>query len=313
MEAIPPVEFTQIGLDANGFKKQDARSWRGPCPRCGGKRRFVIFTDNTFPLWHGWCDDCGEKVKYWERHRTETPESEIQRETRRQAAQQAHADRLRFAEARLAQLTIEEIWSVLHKRMGQVQRGWWRDQGIPDSIQDYLELGWLPDKPYKVGEELLHSDAFTIPYFHNTTDGKHFETMQYRLSNAPTADRYRFEYGMPATYFNTTPDQPLEDTVIICEGAKKAIVLSLIAHANQTVLAVPSKSSAEWFNLPTLLEGKRVFVMLDPDAGDQARKLTAAIGREARTVSLFGKVDDLINQHGFKQTDLDAALRQGVK
>ena len=37
------------------------RDGRGPCPRCGGERRFVVWTDNTFPKWNFACDRCGAK------------------------------------------------------------------------------------------------------------------------------------------------------------------------------------------------------------------------------------------------------------
>jgi hypothetical protein len=26
-----------------------------------------MFTDNEFPLWHGYCDQCGTKIKAWEK------------------------------------------------------------------------------------------------------------------------------------------------------------------------------------------------------------------------------------------------------
>ena len=66
-----PIELLQIGLDPHQFKYSDSRSWRGPCPVCGGHRRFVMFTDNTFPLWHGYCDECGTKIKAWEKVRVQ--------------------------------------------------------------------------------------------------------------------------------------------------------------------------------------------------------------------------------------------------
>lgn len=314
MNAIAPTEFVQIGLQADAFHRQDSRSWRGPCPTCGGHRRFVIFTDNDFPLWHGWCDDCGYKVKYWEHHQPNRLPTDVELEARRIASQRAREERQKWADAKLARFTDEELWAELHKRMGEPQRAWWRQQGIPDSVQDYLELGWMAHRPYNDGGELRYSDAFTIPYFHNGTDGRQFQTMQYRLTApANPADRYRFEAGMQATYYHTTPDQPLEDRVIICEGAKKAIVVSLLAPADVTVLAVPSKSSTSWFGLPDYIGERRAYVILDPDAGQSAAQLCRALGGEARLVSLFDKVDDLINAHGFDRRDLAAALRQAVK
>ena len=66
MNRTAPVELAQIGLDHNQFKYSDDRSWRGPCPVCGGHRRFVVFTDHEWPMWNGWCDDCGKTIKAWQ-------------------------------------------------------------------------------------------------------------------------------------------------------------------------------------------------------------------------------------------------------
>lgn len=307
-----PIEFTRLGLAADSFAAQDAKSWRGPCPVCGGRRRYVIFTDNDFPLWHGWCDDCGLKVKYWESHRADKPIDPERVRARREQVEAEERRRADYRRARLAEFTTSEIYAELHERMTLDNRRWWRARGVPDSVQDYLTLGWTPDKPYldDTGTK-QHSPAATIPYFHNADGRRTFATMQYRLLTPPNpADRYRFEHGMSAAYYNTAPDLPLEPRVLVCEGAIKAIVASLIA-GGISVLAVPSKSSRHWFGLPALLKNaERVYVMLDPDADRQARELATAIGPQARTASLFAKIDDAINLHGYTADDLSATLRQ---
>ncbi len=64
-----PVQLQEIGLDPHAFKYSDEKSWRGPCVACGGNRRFVMFTDNEYPLWNGYCSVCGYEIKAWEKVR----------------------------------------------------------------------------------------------------------------------------------------------------------------------------------------------------------------------------------------------------
>ena len=68
---MPPYELASLGLERDSFVRADSKSWRGPCPQCGGHRRFVIFTDNPWPLYHGFCDECGCKIRAWEKVKTQ--------------------------------------------------------------------------------------------------------------------------------------------------------------------------------------------------------------------------------------------------
>lgn len=308
MNREAPHELDQIGLPPHLFKYSDNRSWRGPCPVCGGHRRFVIFTDHDWPLWNGYCDECGHTLKAWER--VTTPITEAQREFARQRA--AEFDRIRedTRRATLARFTTAELWQELHRRLSDEHRKQWEAWGIPEDWQDYLELGFTPDKVYRDGNgELQHTPAYTIPYFHYSTDKPQFKTLQYRLFNAQNPnDRYRFEHGLPADYYMTTPTDPIGDQVIICEGAKKAIV-TRIRLTEHTVLAVPAKGT--WGNVvEAVKQCGRVSVLLDPDAKAQAVKLACSIGKAARVVRLPIKVDDAVIKHGLDRYTFQYMLRQ---
>ena len=310
MNAQPPAELNQIGLVADQFKYSDARSWRGPCPTCGGHRRFVLFTDHEYPMWHGYCDDCGYKLKVWERVKVEVDPAK--RKAYQARALQVEHERAMEFDRLLAKYSTEEIWAAYQRRMGEAQRAWWRGRGVPDEWQDYLRLGYTEDRPYRAGDELRHSPAYTIPYFGS---GWQFKTMQYRLTNAANpADRYRFEAGLGSHYYNTAPSDELPgDRALICEGAIKAIVTRIYSGKGLAVLAVPSKST--WRNTGVLKAVKscgRVFVLLDPDAGRQAAEMKAAIGKAARVVSLFDKVDDLFVSYGMTASQFSGYLRQAI-
>ncbi len=310
MNRTAPVELTQIGLDPHAFKYSDDRSWRGPCPVCGGHRRFVVFTDHEWPMWNGWCDDCGKTIKAWQMVTYQITDEQ-------RAAAQAKAaeyERIREQHRRemLAKFTVTELWQELHRRLSAEHVAQWEAWGVPVEWQNYLELGYTPDKAYyDATGTLKHTPAYTIPYFHyNVTaqDQKQFATMQYRLFNADNlADRYRFEHGLPATYYQTVPTDPIEDQVVICEGAKKGIV-TRISLTNLCVLAVPSKGS--WGGIvEAVKQCGRVHVLLDPDASLQAVRLARAIGKSAHVVRLNHKVDDLATQYGMTGRDFESAIR----
>lgn len=303
-----PSQLDQIGLPPHLFKYSDARSWRGPCPVCSGHRRFVVFTDHEWPMWHGYCDECGHTIKAWEK--VIMPISDEQRERARRVVEAVERQRDRERQSKLAQFTTSELWEELHRRLNDEHRRQWEAWGIPEEWQDYLELGFTPDKVYRDGNgELKHTPAYTIPYFHYAADKPQFKTLQYRLFNAPDPnDRYRFEQGLSATYYMTTPTDPIGDQVIICEGAKKGIV-TRISLTDHTVLAVPAKGT--WGGaVEAVKQCGRVFVLLDPDAKAQAVKLARSIGHQARIVRLPVKIDDAVIYYGMERSAFTNMLRQ---
>lgn len=302
-----PAELNQIGLPPHLFKYSDERSWRGPCPACGGHRRFVIFTDHQWPMWNGFCDECGHTLKAWER--VTTPITDEQRNEARQRSAELDFIRDQAKREALARFTTAELWQELHRRLSAEHRAQWETWGVPDEWQDYLELGFTPDKTYRDSSgELRHTAAYTIPYFHYHETKPQFKTLQYRLFNPERPDdRYRFEHGLSASYYMTTPTDPIGDQVVICEGAKKGIV-TRIRLTDHTVLAVPAKGT--WGGVQEAVKHcGRVWVLLDPDATLNAVKLARTIGKQARVVRLPYKVDDAALDYGLDKIDFAAILK----
>jgi len=311
MNRQAPHQLSQIGLQPDQFKYSDERSWRGPCPICGGHHRFVIFTDNEFPRWHGWCDECGHVLKAWEIVQTHfTEEQKVQY---REHAQQMERDRQSIRQAALAKFTASELWTALHAKLSTAHRAQWASWGVPVDWQDYLDLGFTPDKVYRDETGTLkHSAAYTIPYFHyneTTPDNRTFKTLQYRLFDAPDPnDRYRFEYGLQSTFYMTGPTDPIGDEIIICEGAKKGIV-TRVSLTGLCVLAVPSKGA--WGGIVEAVKKcGRVHILLDPDATMQAVKMARQIGPAARVVRLALKVDDAAISYGLDRDAFKNIIRQ---
>lgn len=310
MQREAPHQLEQLGLSSHTFKYSDAKSWRGPCPVCGGHRRFVIFTDNEWPMWFGYCDDCGHRVKAWEKVITQI--SDEQRERARQRAAEIEAQRAAQLQAALSKFSTGQLLEELHRRMSAEHIAQWEAWGVPQEWQEYLELGFTPEKVYRdESGELKQTPAYTIPYWHydeNSAEHRSFKTLQYRLFDAPNpADRYRFEHGLPASYYMTIPTDPIGDEVIICEGAKKALV-TRIRLTPLCVLAVPAKGS--WGGIVEAVKNcGRVHVLLDPDADMQAVKLARSIGKQARVVRLPQKVDDAAIMSGLDMSGFEAALK----
>lgn len=308
MNREAPRELDQIGLPPHLYKYSDDHSWRGPCPVCGGHRRFVILTKYNWPYFYGWCSECSHTIKAWEK--VIMPISDEQREQARRMADECDRKRNAERQAKLAQFTTSELWQELHRRLSAEHRRQWEAWGIPEDWQDYLELGFTPDKMYRDGNgELQHTPAYTIPYFHYAPDKPQFKTLQYRLFNAQNPnDRYRFEYGLPADYYMTTPTDPIGDQVVICEGAKKGIV-TRINLTDHTVLAVPAKGT--WAGIIEAIKSCGcVYVILDPDAKVQAVKLARSIGPQARIVRLPVKIDDAVIDYGMERSAFQNMLRQ---
>jgi len=314
MNRTPPREFSQLGLAADTFRYSDARSWRGACPTCGGHHRFVVFTDHDFPFWHGYCSLCGLKEKYWERFKREpeSPERRAQREAD-YAKEQAEVQARRAA--RLAEFTTAELWQELHNRMQTAERAWWRTQGIPDSLQDFWKLGYEKSHTCKTDNGNWITPAYTIPYFHfDVTGDPRFVTMQFRLATPPNPkDRYRFAYGLGATYYDTYPYETLREIVIICEGAKKAQnVFQMIDPNKISVIAQPN-NLGDYGTLDYVKNCGRVFILFDPDSIENAIAKARQIGTKARVVELPEKADDMRQAGRLDETRFRVALRHARK
>jgi hypothetical protein len=221
----------------------------------------------------------------------------------------------------LAEYTADEIWGAYNRRMGADQIAWWNGRGIPRDWQEYLRLGYTPDKVYRDKEgELRHSPAYTIPYFH---EGFTFQNIQYRLSDPENPkDRYRFEHGLKTVFYMTSPSLPIQDHVIVCEGAIKAIVAAIMGDTGDKVTILGAPSKTDWGGLVDRVKGAlRVWLVFDPDAYDKPErasndwipapmKLAQQIGKAARIVRLPVKSDDGFTQMGMSADEWKQTLRQ---
>lgn len=306
----PPLELSQMGLDVNSFSYSDSKSWRGSCPNCGGNRRFVVFTDNIWPLFHGYCDECGTKIKAWEKVKVQY---DPQKAAMMQAQhEQEEAKRAEYRRSKLAEFTTHELWTELHERMTQEHIDWWESQGIPQSIQNDLRIGFTPDKAYYGKEkELLRSPAYTIPWFGY---GYKFNTMQYRIIK-DTDRRYIFENGLGGGqfYYMTKPDETIQDKVIICEGAKKAIVTQfwLVPDDSYTVIAASSNNTFGAALEATKNCGLR-YIVMDPGSTVWEKRAVETNKKTTHMIRLPFKIDDGWKDYSLDRSQFSAIMNNAI-
>lgn len=328
MRQVPlPTELVELSSKVNYVQQKSRNEFSSSCPACGGHvhsdgslpDRFIILVRSRAtggPL--GLCRKCGHK--WWPGKESGQAISE---ETLRLLEQQAEVYRAQTEEqraAKLASFTTQELWLELNRRMREEQRAWWESQGVDEKWQNYLKLGYTDSKAYQSGGELMHSPAYTIPYFHANWE---FCTMQYRLVNPDNPkDRYRFEGGLGSTYYMVTPSLPISDVAFVFEGAKKGIVAKRYADYPATHLCIPSAS--DWRRsgiLEVVKNCSSVYILLDPDTFvrpkdarmnwmPQAVLFAEAVGKAARIVELPVKADDGFVQYGMEAEDFLEAVKQ---
>jgi len=310
MKITPPTELYLMGLDGEKFIRSDKVSWRGPCPRCVGHHRLLVFVDHPFPKWHVICDMCGYKA--WADQMNPNLKQPISNEAKRAYAEKAASEqRLKDAERgrKLKAFSDSEIGAEYHERMTASQRQTWRDAGIPDDWQDYFTLGYT-HRTFAHDGKPFSSDAMTIPIY---DFGRKSVNMQYRIMSPPEGvGKYRQEAGLPSAAFLSDPDRStFTDEVIVVEGAKKAMVLSVYGTAAMMTIGLPGARS--WAGMVERLQAVgRVYVMLDPDARQPAADLCRAIGKNARLVRVPEKPDDLLMKFGATFDDIRRAFKYGA-
>ena len=329
-EVSLPSEFSELSGLVRFVQKKSAYEYSSTCPKCLGgihsngdyPDRFIMLMPeiSRAKIPFGWCRVCG--YRWWtgqKDNKSVDPETiKLLEQQAKEAKEKRDAERQR----KLAEFSTGELWNELHNRLGKDQREWWRNAGVPDDWQDYLKLGYTPDRSYRTNSGIEHSPAYTIPYFGL---GFVFKTMQYRLSNPENpSDRYRFEADLGTSYYMTTPSIKISDELIICEGAKKSMVVKIYGEPKTTVLAVPSK--VDWRGcgiLEAVKDCGRVYVMFDPDCYEQPPEINnwtpqpilfaKEIGKNSRVIECPVKADDAFLMYGMSDEEWRAMKKQAVK
>lgn len=303
---LPPDLARRWG-NLHHIARRGPNQWSSECPKCGqsgheprsGKPdRFQMWADGR-P--RGWCRRC-LYFDFADGRQPFSDEERLEYETRRRQLAEKEVYRL---QSKLEWFRSTHQWTIYHDQMTERERQAWRNEGIPDSIQDWLRLGYVPDRTFYQGDTPIVSDAMTIPYFGPAWAAS---TMQYRLLNPPDPDdRYRFQAGLPVSLYLTDPDSKPKGPCILAEGAKKGIVGMMYLHdrLGGPVVASPSKTP-RLESLDILEDCSPIYIVYDPDATtDQIRRTANYLGPErVRVVCLPVKLDDAFVQYKAAAPDI---------
>lgn len=315
-DALPP-ELSEFNVKVSFIQKRGVNEWSSSCPSCGGDqhqnhewpdrmRWFKLGSDGSLKP-RGWCRKCGAIC--WPNQRQPAHMSKDELAQRREMY--AKAEKMRLAEEqkrreRFAAFSTSELWIELNHRLTLEHKTWWDANGVPSDWLDFWKIGYTPDKMYLHNGAYLHSPAYTIPVFDL---GFKIKNLQYRLLHpAIGAGRYRSEYKLDPTPFISRPDLPLEgDEIVIVEGAKKCMTLSILMGGIQ-MIAVPSMN--DWAGAEKRVSKfRKQYVMLDPESMARPErcsedwepwpaKMCRAIGPTARLIEVSQKPDDMITHYG---------------
>lgn len=247
-------------------------------------------------------------------------QAEIKAERDRRRAAQLAEEKARQTKAleRVSQMTGKVEY--YHSQVGQAM-AYWQSEGIAAHTIKRYKLGYCPNFPiwkeeggeYKIAEFV---PSYVIPYFHYGE----LVSIRHRLAGRE-GDKYRPEFaGLPAQLFNLDCLDDLEFSapgageVALVEGEKKALVLG-----QQSIQAVGlpgveawKKHESEW--IPLFKNTTMVYVILDPNAEQQAKEITLTLngnGISAKYVVMPCKPDDYFVKRGGTVFNFLKILEQG--
>jgi hypothetical protein len=311
--AVEKTDLVDLANTAGANLKRQGGEWRGCCPIHGGDNEtgFVVYQSGGKQKWHCFTRDCGggDAIDFVMAHRRLSfPDAvkylggddlidpvEIARialeRSRRQ--QEALEEQIKLAQSALADLRAADAHLQYHANLDAHgnARDLWRKRGVPDYWQDHWQLGYRPSYKIHTKSGWWTTPTLTIPIY---GQDRELLNIRHRLLNPFSQhDKYRPERaGLGAMPFVADPDTWFDiDRVLIVEGEIKAMVAYLCADDNDLqVIGIPGKSSIR--NVQEWLSGHTVYILLDPDAREQAMDFARDIG--ARFMQLPMKIDDAV-------------------
>ena len=253
----------------------------GPCPRCGGKDRFICFAEGNY-----FCRRCHHKG--WWADDPEEGRKRVAEERVRQEEQQATLRR---------RMATCQDWVEYHQDALELveARELWKGYGMGEAEIQKWGLGFCRSCPTAPD----HCGSLTIPCF----QGGIRLDIRHRLLNVPPEfGKYRSHLaGLRPPIFNLDSVE-YGDLVAIVEGEKKAIILDKFGF--KAVVALPGINFAKYFLdlLPDRITGnQRAVVLLDPHTNRTGEKLARALcnrGVETRVADSYMKPDDMLLRYG---------------
>ena len=288
-----PVTFAEAFWGIQ-LKKATRDEYVGPCPFCqDGEDRFHVWQETG----NYWCRVCEAKGflnqldKNYQPSQTAILEARLRRLERKQ---QEHDRRL----SALEYMARCQDHLHYHNLLTDQHITWWNNQGInQDSILEYC-LGFCPRCPTDNDKR----SSYTIPVINA---GK-LLNIRHRLIKTPNGDKYRPHMaGLGTQLFNADFLHGATD-IVITEGSKKSIVLAQYGFPNVAIMGKRSFRH-EW--LSWFSEIQKVYVALDPDARESAKRLATFFGKKGYIVNLPVKSDDFFTYYNGTPDDFYSYLK----
>lgn len=323
MNSTLPPELS-IWSHLRFVRKRGRCEYSSECPVCGDSGhmrgsgipdRWRMFTQGHQGRdAHGFCRQCGHFA--WANSNYEyDPIKAMQMEQERRRLATEQQARMQKKIARIAE---SEFWRGYHEAMGNRERLLWEAEGIPQSVQDWLELGYTEDYTFYYDDTERHSETLTIPYFVPSAEGRAIATVQYRLLQPPDpGDKYRFLSELSAPLFLPDAFELPHNSTLLVEGAKKGVVTWLhLGNKFNTVAALPGKYPSKK-QLDSLADCEPIIVAIDPDGNEplkdgttHAERIATKLGKKRCLIaSLPAKIDDMIVKYGVDPNDVYAFIK----
>ena len=306
--------------DGAQFTKH-ATGWHSACPLHHGdnKTAFSVWFEDGKQKWHCFTRDCGggDVLDYvMVRDRVDlkraceilggndpmTQDEILKAAEERRIRAEAHEEKKRaeYKQA-LAELWAAKAWERYYQNLDTslFARKIWQDKGIPDDWQDLWKLGYCPEFTYYSNDTKYKSPSLTIPIF--TEDYTPANIRHRILHPHDPKDKYRPDRpGLKALPFLADIEHGANECNLIVEGEIKAMVSYIwLDSVKWQVYGIPGKSN--YREICEKLKGRRVWVLFDPDAVEQAQDAARIIGG-ARIVDISEKIDDALNR-GYLDTN----------
>jgi DNA primase len=284
------------GIDLH---KSTRNEYVGPCPFCGqGHDRFHVWLDKS----NYWCRVCGKKgfIDENEPKPTDPAEARLRRLEREQAAAKREREELHRRMTALERMAKSTDHIAYHQALNAGAYEYWFSEGVTDESIERYKLGYCHRCPTAKNG----SPSYTIP----VVNGGELLNIRHRLiDDNAKGGRYRPHMaGLGVQLFNADVLASGADSVLLTEGAKKAIVAGQFGFE---VAAIMGKRAfkPEW--LAAFEQVPTVYVALDPDAMESAYRLGAMFNGRARVAHLPCKLDDAFVKYGATASDIRDFMR----
>lgn len=253
--------------------RQSSDEWCGPCPKCGGEDRFIVFVEGNF-----WCRQCNHKG-WWKQT---SPEERENREKEKQISQR-----------RLLELIGRcDDWRNYHNFNPEC-RDYWHNEGFTDAEIQVWNLGYCKACPL-----LQTSPSLTVPVWYK---GMLYDIRHRLLAPTPDSGKYRSHMaGLVPPFFNL--DSISNDRkVYFVEGEKK--VIKTTSCGIKSAVGYPGVNFLD--RLINVLKTKinpnqEVIFIPDPGTTKQIinKLLDASLPQKLFVVELWKKPDDFLREYG---------------